>query len=892
MKTVSAWLVARGGVSRLTLFATAIGLGVAGLRPQAAAPWLAATGLACAVVTALALGLGGVLKSGAAPSGWDGRAGGGVAPSGCDGRAAGGKGSGAARSALPIMLITLGLLMGVSLGSVRTAALLGGELARLAAMPGAGFDGQVVVTGRVMERSGGRAVAVRSLGPVGSGQELLLEITGIGGGGEAGTVEGGVVGGLTGGLDEGAILRVEGRLRLPESPSESGSGSASGSFDEAAWLNGQGIGVVLTVRAVDVRRVGERGGVPGLLDRLKSRARTHLALGLDPAMAGLLRGFILGDKSAIAAPTLEAFRRAGTAHLLAVSGLHVGSLAAAALVAAKAAGAPPWLRSVGAGVTAVVFMLLTGAGPSVVRATVMVLVMLAAGLAGRGRDSWSAVALAGVVVLAREPPVVGSPGFQLSFSAVISLLLLARWLETRLSRHLPATLATGVGVSLAASIGTAPVSLLTFGQVSVVGLAANPLVVPVVPAVMAFGTASIIAGFVWPGACVVLNTMAGVVIGWVTVVSRAFSKAPVVTGGDVVPFLAAIVGGSLGRLVWRRVRRRAPAHGGRRGPRPAAALAFVAVIAAGAAVGVGLVEGTTAGAARADLWWAGRAWPTGGEVRVLDVGEGAAVLVRSPERASVLIDAGPREQGLAGQLRGLGVGRLDAVVITHPHADHCDGLVDVLSVGVPRLLVDHVVPAEAPREDEAALYLDLQRTALAGGSHHLVPMTGESVEIGDVRLEFFTPPAPVAHREAGGWGRAEEGWATGAPADIGHGVSLTSEQVNQASLVVVVRVGGLAILVPGDAEAETLARYPLPDVDALVVSHHGSEGAVSLPLLNGLTPAVAVVPVGAGNTFGHPGAGTVRLLDEWGATLLRTDRSGWVALRPTGPSAVEVAVER
>jgi competence protein ComEC len=109
---------------------------------------------------------------------------------------------------------------------------------------------------------------------------------------------------------------------------------------------------------------------------------------------------------------------------------------------------------------------------------------------------------------------------------------------------------------------------------------------------------------------------------------------------------------------------------------------------------------------------------------------------------------------------------------------------------------------------------------------------------------------------------------------------------------VVVRLKGLAILVPGDAEADILARYPLPDVDALVVSHHGSEGAVTVPVLDRLTPSVSVVPVGAGNTFGHPSAATVRLLGEWGTALLRTDDSGWVALRPTNGAAVDVVAER
>jgi competence protein ComEC len=101
-------------------------------------------------------------------------------------------------------------------------------------------------------------------------------------------------------------------------------------------------------------------------------------------------------------------------------------------------------------------------------------------------------------------------------------------------------------------------------------------------------------------------------------------------------------------------------------------------------------------------------------------------------------------------------------------------------------------------------------------------------------------------------------------------------------LVVAVRVGGLGILVPGDAEARTLSRLALSDVDCIVVPHHGSRDAVSASLLRDLSPEVAVVSAGRDNSFGHPNPETISVMGEAGVQVFRTDVSGWVALRATG----------
>jgi len=850
---LSIWLIDRAGLSRSALLAASIGIASAGVLSPDPLPLFLLTALFAGVAVAVA---------------WRDSVGPAV--------------STPAVGVLPLVLVALSLSVGAAWGSLYMFEFSSGELAE-----GGRFEGAVVVTGEVRERGGSLIAPARSLGPRGRGEGVLLEIEGIEDG--RSVLRNGDGSALSGSIGEGWEIRVEGVLRAPLEAAE------DGEFDEVGWLRRQGIASVLATTPNQLHALGRRGGTEGALDRLRDGARRHLSLGVHPASSGLLRGVILGEKGGMPDDVLDSFRRAGTAHLLAVSGLHVGALAGVALLALRRLSTPPWGQVGGAGALVVVFALLTGAGPSVTRAATMTLVLLGAGLAGRGRDPWSALGLAAVVVLARDPPAVTGPGFQLSFSAVAALLLLARPLQARLERFLPGAIAGGIAVSLAASLGTAPVAMLTFGQVSVVGVVANLLVVPVVPFVMAVGAGSVVLGFVWEGFCGPLNTGAGVLMGWISVVSRFFACAPVLTPGSL-PVAGAMIAGSVGGFLV--ARRRASWVGVGRTRRRR----IVVLMLAGSLLTLGCLEAALHAEARAAIWWAGRTWPITGEVRVLDVGEGSAVLVRSPDRRAVLIDGGPRECDLGARLRELGVDKLDVVIVTHPHADHFAGLDEIVDDVPIGTLVDHVVvggvaahspAAEPPATDtrfgsgtssEADLYLSVREKAVQQGARHVLVGTRGSLQVGDIRLEIFAPPRPLGATGAGSWGASnlvDAEWSGTAPSGQVAppvGLPLSSSQVNDASIVTVVVVSHLAILVPGDAEAPVLSRYPLPRVHGLVVPHHGSAGAVSATLLRDLSPAVAVISAGKGNSFGHPAPEILRELTVAGVASARTDESGWVAL--------------
>lgn len=162
------------------------------------------------------------------------------------------------------------------------------------------------------------------------------------------------------------------------------------------------------------------------------------------------------------------------------------------------------------------------------------------------------------------------------------------------------------------------------------------------------------------------------------------------------------------------------------------------------------------------------------------------------------------------------------------------------------------------------MYVELRERLGARGSKVVTAVSGWSLQVDDVTVRLSGPPDPLQLTEG------SQPWqARGGPP--------SGDELNAGSLVAVASVRGVEFLLPGDAEAEVLEGYHFPPCEVLVVPHHGSRGAVSGRLLRALTPALAVVSVGVGNSFGHPDAQTMDLLEQNVPTVLRTDHSGWVS---------------
>ena len=563
-----------------------------------------------------------------------------------------------------------------------------------------------------------------------------------------------------------------------------------------------------------------RGGVLGALDRARANAERGVAAGLRGPQAALARGMVLGEDEQLSEPVREDFRRSGLAHLLAASGQNVMLLAALAMPLLAAAGLG--LRSRLSAVLGLiaVYVPLAGAGPSIQRAGVMGAAGVVAGLAGRPSSRWYALLLAAAVTLVLNPRAVADPGWQLSFAAVVAILALARRVADALvERRCPPVLAEATGLTLVATVGTAPLLAFHFGRVSLASLPANLLAAPAVAPIMWLGMVAAAVGQVAAPLAVPLNALGQYALGYLSWLAHASAELPGASLGLKLGSPLAVAAAYTvlaGGLAVRRAR-----------------LALLMLACAGLTLAV-------AGAARPPP-----APPSGLLVSFLDVGQGDSTLIQHGH-ASMLVDTGPPGSPLLARLRRAGVQRLDALVVTHAQADHEGGAAAVLDRYPVGLLVDGGADADTP-EHRAILSAAARRRVRS-----VRPEAGQVIRAGPLELRVLWPHPEQAELHAG-------------------------EDPNQRAVVIHLRDGDFDLMLPADAESEVTAQLELPPVEVLKVAHHGSADPGLASLLARLRPGVAVIPVGRHNTYGHPRPQALAALRTV-PRLYRTDRHGTVRI--------------
>jgi competence protein ComEC len=598
------------------------------------------------------------------------------------------------------------------------------------------------------------------------------------------------------------------------------------------------------------------GGVVALAlvhsTEIRDRAGAALKQGMPAREAALARGFVLGEDEGIDPGTVENFRRSGLSHLLAVSGQNVALLALLAMPLLAAFGLPLRARLVWILGLIVVYVSLAGAGPSIQRAGVMGALSVLATLSGRRASRLYALAVAAIATLAVEPRIAADVGWQLSFAAVLGILLLAAPLRATLVARVgpgPArrALAEGAALTISATFATAPLIAFHFGEVSTTTLLANLLVMPAVAPAMWLGMLAAAGGQI-PGFPVELvNSVNALLLGYIAQVaawcgrpSWASVEVRVGAGGLGASYLSLL--GAAGLAPWLAQRRgiaTVATQADRRknglglpfsAPRRRLLLAISALLAA-----VLVWAGDTGGSTSAP------SLPVGLRVSVLDVGQGDAILLQPAGGAAVLIDTGPPGAEIAAKLRAAGVERLGAAIVSHDQSDHAGSLTELLR----EMPIETLLYAVAGRQT-------LTAARIAGAMPQQLAAGGK-LRSGRMRLEVLWPPPELL------------------------GGSHRGEDQNRLSLVLLLRWRDFSMLLPGDAEAEAIPLDPGP-IDVLKVAHHGSEDSGLDGLLDRVRPSVAIVSVGDDNPFGHPTLTTIATLAEHRIRRFRTDRDGTVVL--------------
>ncbi|GAA2085450.1 hypothetical protein GCM10009759_05220 [Kitasatospora saccharophila] len=702
----------------------------------------------------------------------------------------------------------------------------------------------------------------------------------------------------------GLELRAE---VLPEQPPAAGRAGRVGT-DSAALLVPQGL-----------PRITDR---PNLPQRLAAQLRKGLRDACDhlpPDVRGLLPGLVVGDVSRLPDDLSDAFRATDLGHLVAVSGANL-----AIVLAVLVGGAPSEPDAPGRGglagllglsfrttalfgtVLTLAFVTVCRPDPSVLRAAATGLIGLLALATGRPRRGVPALAGAVLVLILVDPHLARSYGFLLSSLATAGLLVLGpRWTAALRARRWPHHLASAVGATAAAQALCSPVTILLAPRVSLVGVPCNLLAeIAVAPATL-LGFAALAIAPLWKGAAEFLTDLAALPAGWLVAVARRGAALPgAELGWPAGPFGAALLVVVIVSLAWSVP----PLLAGHR----ARGRRTRALVALAVALALPLVLLRPAPVVRLATGWPAPGW----RMAMCDIGQGDMTVLSVEPGTAVVVDAGPDPKTADACLRSLGVTRVPVLILTHFHADHAEGIPGVLR---GRSVGSIEVTGSGEPDGERSRVL---RWAAAGGVPVVRAQRGERRTAGaELAWEVLWPASPSAPGAEGPNNSSIAILALLGPPAAALRVALIGdlEPPAQAALLALgalprppPRAGAPARQsergaagggpTPGDGkeadrvvpaeEAGNAGRSTGPSgpgppqgtgpprvgrVDVLKVAHHGSANQ-DWALMAAFRPRLALISCGVGNPYGHPAPQTVAGLRALGATVVRTDDSGDIAV--------------
>ncbi len=594
-----------------------------------------------------------------------------------------------------------------------------------------------------------------------------------------------------------------------------------------------------------------------LPERIRARISAFLERHLEPATAGLYQALLIGSRSAIAPGTLEQFKATGTMHLLAISGMHMG------LLGLMIGMALTWLMQRSTWLllhvhVPTVALLLTlppllgygliaGMNLPVLRALVMAVLFLVAIILRRQSSLPHLLAAAALFLLALHPLALFTASFQLSFAAVLAIAVVFPRLhdlalpgQGRVSPRPVRVLLAGLLVSVAATVGTLPFMLYHFNRFSPIGPVMNLLVEPLLCFwALPLGLVAAPLIFIAPGPAALLLRLGGAGIqatDWLTARAAALPFASLWT---ITPSWLETGCYFLLIACW---------FAGRRIP-------FLRLVTLAGLPVLALVF--TSG-----LWLPGR--PAHPRLVYLDVGQGSSTFLQMRNGRTILIDGGSRtsprfnvgERIIAPFLWKIRRWRIDDLVITHPHADHFNGMAAVIRHFAPRRLF-----VNGRTGDGEKGYRELLALARRKGMKIIIPSSGRTIAAADSETLLCLG-------------------TNGLPPAAG------PMSANDHSLVLLFRDGSCRFLFPGDisttGEAVLLAGGMPLAADVLLAPHHGSRTSSSPPFISAVNPELIIVSAGRAGAGRFPDPNNLRRWHKRAIRVLLTAENGTISCQSDG----------
>jgi len=634
----------------------------------------------------------------------------------------------------------------------------------------------------------------------------------------------------------GDVLKIKGRLEKPIRPKN------FGEFDYKLYLAREKIFSYLNIwQEKDIQKIGEDDTNFLLSFSLSARDKIKEITNktLPPPYNHLLVGMLLGEKGFIPPYLKEVFTEAGIMHILAVSGLHVGIIAMALLFFLNMLRLPNKPKLFTLMLILIMYASITGFRPSVLRATIMFILLIGGKLLNRSRNLNISLFFAAFLILLCNPLILYDAGFLLSFMVTFSIINLSPILQGLFSK-IVVWIKNPLAVSTAAWIGIFPLSAYFFNKVSIISIVSNIFIIPLTGIAVILGFATLFIGLASIPLAVIIANVNYLVLNLITLIAKSFSSLPfafiyVAQPSVIIVILYYLTVFFIIEMFYKdtlsqKIKKKA------------------GLVVLSVTLLIIIVEVF---------------YPADNlKVNFINVGEGDCILIEAPNKINILIDGGGTPQSdfdvgskiVIPYLRRKGISKIDLLILTHPHLDHLEGLLPILK----RLKVDVVLDSgficDVPEYREFISIIkekNIPYYQTKSGDNYIFSKNMEML--------ILNPP---------------------------HTSNLDNDSdFNNHSIVVKLYYKNSNFLFTGDIEEEAEKRLLVwqnrLNSDVLKLGHHGSSTSTTLEFLDKVDPIIAVITVGK-NNFGHPSQKVIERLEDRNIKIYRTDEDGTIIIRTNG----------